>query len=88
MNGILLYPASGILVRAIEGIRQIQDPENTIKGYKLKDVEFLSAVKIVVGQDGTETIFTLRPCADEGKCFVWQEFRLRTYTYDMWVEKL
>ena len=71
---------------AIEAIRQIQDPEDTIKGYKLKEVEFLRAVEIFEGQDGTETSFTLQPYADEGKNFVWHEFRLRTYTYDTWVE--
>ena len=32
VNGILLYPASGILIMAIEAVRQLQDPENTIKG--------------------------------------------------------
>lgn len=71
---------------AIEGIRQIQDPERTIKGYKLKDVEFVRAVEIVEGQDDTETSFTLRPCADEGKSFLWHEFRLCTYTHTTWVE--
>ena len=64
------YPASGILIMAIEAIRRIQDPEHNIKGYKLKDVEFFRAVEIIEGQDCTETSFTLRPCADEAESFI------------------
>lgn len=71
---------------AIEAIRQLQDPEDTIKGYKLKEVQFLRALEIVEGPDGTETSFVLRPCTDDKMVSVWHEFILRTYTCDTWVE--
>ena len=70
----------------VEAIRQVQNPEDTIQGYKLKEVQFLRALETVEGPDGTETSFTLRPCTDDKMISVWHEFILRTYTRDTWVE--
>lgn len=71
---------------AIEAIRQLQDPKDIIKGYKLKEVQFLRAVEIIDGQNCTETSFTLRRYTDDKNDFVWHEFCLRTYTRATWVE--
>ncbi|KAH9873180.1 hypothetical protein J1614_005578 [Plenodomus biglobosus] len=61
INGSVLLPASGMLVMAIEAVRQFHTPQTAVRGYKMKDVTFSNAITISPESNGTEVQLTLRP---------------------------
>lgn len=90
IQGSLVYPAAGMLVMAIEAIRQIADKDKTVKGFRLRDVRFQRALTIPNDPDGIETRFhvsqkTLRvdsALTNE----LWAEFRLTSLEGTKWHE--
>ncbi|KAF4624686.1 hypothetical protein G7Y89_g13484 [Cudoniella acicularis] len=83
---ITLYPASGILVMAIEALRQLSaTADHIIKGYKFKEVLFMKAVQISEEPDGLETNFLLSSRNNDDS-FIWYDFRLYTNQNNTWVE--
>ncbi|KAG6361100.1 hypothetical protein INS49_009324 [Diaporthe citri] len=62
VDGIILYPAAGMLVMAIEGLRSLQTEPSRVSGYTLKDVNIGSALVVPTGDEGVETQLHLGPC--------------------------
>ncbi|KAF2117464.1 polyketide synthase dehydratase-domain-containing protein [Lophiotrema nucula] len=87
INSTMIYPAAGMLVMAIEGIRQLMFEEiHTIRGYRLTDVTF-SAPLIISSDDETETQLHMRQLQDasdktSGRC----EFRVYLHKDSEWAE--
>ena len=63
VNGAVIYPAAGMLVMAIEGVRQMAAPgsNRSIKGYRIKEATFERALSIPSSADGAESQLSLRP---------------------------
>ena len=85
MGDSILYPAAGMVVMAIEAIRQIASPGNIITGYRLKDVMFHRALVLTTAAEGVETRLHFRRRKD-----VMQEssdaydFALYSYSSESW----
>lgn len=62
MDGIILYPAAGMLVMAIEGIRSLPTSVRRVAGYKFRDVNIGSALAIPQGDEGVEVQLHMGPC--------------------------
>ncbi|KAL9121038.1 MAG: hypothetical protein Q9187_002404 [Circinaria calcarea] len=87
VNDSQLYPASGMLVMAIEAQRQLVDPKRIVRGYRIKDTTFHKALIIPSTDLGVETNFYLRSRRGENnKSSEWSEFRLCSYQNEEWVE--
>ena len=72
---------------AIEAIRQVDNGQRPIKGYRFKEVTFSKAIPISHDPAGTETSFRLRPIKESvAASFTWNEFQLWTYESDIWTE--
>lgn len=61
INGSVLLPAAGMLVMAIEAMRQLHTSRTSLRGYKMKDVTFSNTITITPESNGTEVQLTLRP---------------------------
>ncbi|CAI6083222.1 unnamed protein product [Clonostachys chloroleuca] len=61
INGTVLYPASGMLVMAIEAARQMADSTRKLPGFVFHDTSFHSALVIPNDGDGIEVNLHMRP---------------------------
>ena len=63
VNGALVYPAAGMLVMAIEGVRQLVGTSDNrlLKGYRIKEVFFQRVLSIPSSAEGVESQLSLRP---------------------------
>ncbi|CAG9992168.1 unnamed protein product, partial [Clonostachys byssicola] len=61
INGTVLYPASGMLVMAVEAARQMADSTRPLSGFVFHDTSFHSALVIPNGADGIEVNLHMRP---------------------------
>lgn len=81
INGATLYPAAGMLVMAIEAVRQLADTAKELIGFVFRDVAFHSALQVPDGSDGVEVNLHMRPRKDSGeKDAGWHDFRLYKYS--------
>lgn len=60
IDGSALYPAAGMLVMAIEAIREMTEGVDHVEGYSLHDVDLLSAMDLTVNKGCLEVETTLR----------------------------
>lgn len=75
----ILYPAAGMIVMAIEAMRQQAGANvDSITGFRLREVSIGKALIVPDTPEGVETIFTLRPYNTSSieSSDIWQEFRL------------
>jgi NADPH:quinone reductase-like Zn-dependent oxidoreductase/SAM-dependent methyltransferase len=87
INGVAVYPASGMIVMAIEAIRQLAGSEGMPVGYSLKDVMFKKPMSIPAGEDGIETQLHLRSLnVPSDKVRTWCQFRVFSYGNENWTE--
>jgi hypothetical protein len=86
INGPCLMPAAGMLVMAIEAVRQFYvDREAAASGYKIKDVAFTKAITLSGDPRGTEIQLTLRPNSSQTTLgVVWDHFSLYVYEDGRW----
>ncbi|KAI6351275.1 hypothetical protein MCOR25_010043 [Pyricularia grisea] len=71
INDLTLYPGAGFIVMAVEGIRQMafdQDTQNTrtITGFRLRDIQLISAMLVSPDKGEIEYTLSLKAGADEG----------------------
>lgn len=87
INNTILYPAAGMLVMAVEAIKQLVEPDKVIVGFNLKDAVFPSALHIPTHADGIETNIHMKRVR-EGKSDSsgWYEFRICSYDNKTWIE--
>ena len=87
INGCELYPATGMLIMAIEATRQVLDPLRKATGYHFREVVFHKALTIPSGGEPVETQLCLRPVREVGgKFLAWKEFRIYAYEKSEWSE--
>ncbi|KAF3768165.1 FabD/lysophospholipase-like protein, partial [Cryphonectria parasitica EP155] len=60
IDGNVLYPAAGMLVMAIEAIREMTEGVNHVEGYSIQDVDLLSAMDLTANKGCIEVETTLR----------------------------
>ncbi|KAF4179877.1 hypothetical protein CNMCM7927_001594 [Aspergillus lentulus] len=87
INNTILYPAAGMLVMAVEAIKQLVEPDKAIVGFNIRDVVFSSALHIPTHADGIETNIHMKRIR-EGKADSsgWYEFRICSYENNTWIE--
>jgi acyl transferase domain-containing protein/NADPH:quinone reductase-like Zn-dependent oxidoreductase len=59
VNGKAIYPATGMVVMAIEAAKQVADPTRPISGYRIRDAVFLAPIP--VEDDRSEVQLHMRP---------------------------
>ncbi|KAB5580657.1 putative polyketide synthase [Coniochaeta sp. 2T2.1] len=77
----VLYPAAGMMIAAIEAMRQmvvINQVSTPVAGFELRDVSIGKALVVPESYDGVETVFELRPLNTNTRSSsdTWYEFRL------------
>ena len=86
VNGVEAYPATGMLVMAIEAVRQlVVSDEREVCGYRLRDVSLSKALIVPSGPEGVETQLTMRPTTTASNN-IWHDFRLYSYHNGEWSE--
>ena len=58
-NGSILYPASGMVVMAIEAMRQLVGQSHPVSGFILKEIIISKALLLSLDMEGTETEISL-----------------------------
>ncbi|PKY05111.1 KR-domain-containing protein [Aspergillus campestris IBT 28561] len=87
INNAILYPAAGMVVMAIEAIKQLADPDRSIAGFTVKDCKFISPIHIPTHSDGVETNIHVKRVKDgKSDSSGWHDFRICCYDKDTWVE--
>ncbi|KAF4965561.1 hypothetical protein FSARC_6646 [Fusarium sarcochroum] len=90
INGSILYPASGMLVMAIEAAKQLADPSRTFSGFVLQDVRFHSALVILEDMHGSEVNLHMNPSKDDSEkdagLFKFRIYQHKTSSADEWTE--
>lgn len=88
VQGTTLYPAAGMLVMAIEAMRQLADPAAPPPaGFRFKDVSFHLAVSVPEDLEGLETRFYVRPLWEgtgSQAAATWNEFELWSFQKGEW----
>ncbi|RAR00022.1 polyketide synthase PksJ [Stemphylium lycopersici] len=89
VNGVCLMPAAGMLVMAIEAVRQLHNERSTrCSGYKMKNVTFTKAMAISGDPRGTEIELTVRPTRVNSRNVelgdVFDKFSIYIYEDDSW----
>ncbi|RYP67536.1 hypothetical protein DL771_007186 [Monosporascus sp. 5C6A] len=92
LGGIIVFPAAGMLVMAIEAAKQFADPSKELLGFTLKNTRFHSMLKVPTEASGIEVNLHMRPRMKQSqndKCGEWHDFRLYTHDSDTeeWQEK-
>ncbi|KAF7554507.1 hypothetical protein G7Z17_g2865 [Cylindrodendrum hubeiense] len=85
----VILPGAGYIAMAIEAIRLLTDAsEQSISGYRLREVDITNALTIPDSAAGVETQLCLRPCSDkEIDHKGWYEFEIWSLTSgDSWIQ--
>ncbi|PYH87840.1 polyketide synthase [Aspergillus ellipticus CBS 707.79] len=87
INNTVLYPGAGMVVMAVEAIKQLADLDRVVTGFNIRDVVFSSALQIPTHVDGIEVNVHLRRTRD-GKAdhTGWFEYQIYSYDNGSWVE--
>ncbi|GLB22767.1 type I Iterative Polyketide synthase (PKS) [Aspergillus tubingensis] len=87
INSTILYPGAGMLVMAIEAIKQLADPDRLLTGFNIRDAVFSTALQIPTHAEGIEVNVHLKR-AKEGRSDAtgWFEWRIYAYDNGNWVE--
>lgn len=77
----VLYPLSGMIVMAVEAIKQIADQTREIEGFHIRDVSFETAM-VVPAEGGLETKLQFRPWRHGSRLpdAFWEEFTVSSRT--------
>ncbi|OJJ67584.1 hypothetical protein ASPBRDRAFT_135268 [Aspergillus brasiliensis CBS 101740] len=88
INGMTLYPATGMLVMAIEaGKEMCEEAGYAVDGFTFEDVHFKSPINFTASNDGPEAQVSLReePTKDQSSATRFS-FIIRTFGNDDWSE--
>ncbi|GFF87206.1 hypothetical protein IFM53868_05068 [Aspergillus udagawae] len=87
INNEILYPAAGMVVMAVEAIKQLVDVNRRVSGFSVKDCKFLSPIRIATNAQGIETSFHMkRVKLDKSDTTGWYDFRVCSYDKETWTE--
>ncbi|PYH41263.1 type I polyketide synthase [Aspergillus saccharolyticus JOP 1030-1] len=76
INNSVLYPGAGMVVMAIEAVKQLADPNRSIASFELRDVVFSSALQVPAHAEGSV----------KKDSTAWFEYRICTFDHGSWVE--
>ncbi|PWY77309.1 hypothetical protein BO94DRAFT_559174 [Aspergillus sclerotioniger CBS 115572] len=81
VSGKIIFPGVGYVAMAIEAARQIADPGQQLRGFRLRDVHIHSALLIPDTTDGIETDFSLLPVMETIRKVSkpWKQFHIYSY---------
>lgn len=87
INSTILYPGAGMMVMAIEAIKQLADPDRLLTGFNIRDAVFSTALQIPTHAEGIEVNVHLKR-TKEGRSDAtgWFEWRIYAYDNGNWVE--
>ncbi|KXG50430.1 Acyl transferase/acyl hydrolase/lysophospholipase [Penicillium griseofulvum] len=88
MTDTVLYPAAGMLIMAIEAVQQMVPSDRTVRGYLVKQAEFMSPIVVPqTWEERTETQVRLRPIKgsqnDSTSLF---DVAVFSYSRNLWTE--
>lgn len=88
IDGTTVFPGAGYVASAIEAVRLLTDPlEETMRGYRLRDIDIMNALVIPESDFGVETQLSLCRCSDkEFDHKGWYEFKLCSLARETWIE--
>ncbi|PWY91350.1 polyketide synthase [Aspergillus sclerotioniger CBS 115572] len=87
INNTILYPGAGMVIMAIEAVKQLADLERPIAGFSVRDAVFLSALQIPTHAEGIEVNVHLKRTTDrKADATGWFEYRIYAYDNGAWVE--
>ncbi|TVY93463.1 Lovastatin diketide synthase, partial [Lachnellula willkommii] len=87
ISGSYLYPAAGMLVMAIEAVRQLDNSNGQPSGYRFKDVVFSSSLVVPETNQGIETQFRLQQNESLSSLLeTHYEFRLYMCDHGVWTQ--
>lgn len=77
IHGSIWYPAGGMVVMAIEALKQIQSEDGDLADFELTNVSFTAPIVVDEGSSGNEVQLSLVPAAKSlGKKHVGYKFRI------------
>ena len=86
-NDSILYPASGMIVMAIEAMRQLVGQTRPVRGYMVKEVLIHRALLLSLETEGTETELSLVSPRGCGKDLISSaDFRIAALLNGQWTE--
>ena len=86
-NGSILYPASGMVVMAIEAMRQLVGRSRSVKGYTVKEVSIHRALLLSLEIGGTETEISLSsPVGSDKDLLSSADFHVAALLNEEWTE--
>ncbi|KAI0008226.1 hypothetical protein F4779DRAFT_642004 [Xylariaceae sp. FL0662B] len=88
VNDTVIYPAAGMLMMAIEAVRDICPAHRTLAGYHVKEAHFISPLLVrETWEDKTEVMLRLRPIqSPHEKDSTWSDISIYAYSNDCWTE--
>ena len=76
-----------MLVMALEAAKQTADSSRSIKGFKITDTSFLSALNVSLDPAGVETMFYLRPVREAIETnYTVMDFKVCSFEREQWIE--
>ena len=84
VNGKSIYPATGMVIMAVEGAKQLADPDRPIHGFEVKDATFSNPIPVGLS-DASEVHLFMRSLSS-GKGSDGHEYRICTRKGDEWQE--
>ncbi|PYI09179.1 hypothetical protein BO78DRAFT_363301 [Aspergillus sclerotiicarbonarius CBS 121057] len=81
VSGKMIFPGVGYVAMAIEAAKQTADPEQPLRGFRLRDVHIHSALIIPDTAEGIETGFSLLPVMESIRTVSkpWKQFHIYSY---------
>ncbi|KAI1745439.1 BcPKS1, polyketide synthase [Xylaria scruposa] len=86
VNGIVIYPATGMLVMVVEALKQLSDASRSISGYRFTDAVFSAPIVIREGERTEVQLHMRRDQSFTSKDFNTYEFRVYAYIDKDWVQ--
>lgn len=89
LESTVILPGAAYIAMAIEAVRLLMDAsEKTIRGYQLRDVDIMNALRIPDSSTGIETQFSLHPCSEKELDYKgWYEFSFYSVSADdTWIQ--
>ncbi|TRX97451.1 hypothetical protein FHL15_001729 [Xylaria flabelliformis] len=86
VNGIVIYPATGMLVMVVEALKQLSDTSRSISGYRFTDAVFSAPIVIREGDRTEVQLHMRRDQSFTSKDLNTYEFRVYAYIDKDWVQ--
>lgn len=81
LNGVSMYPATGVLAMVIEACKQLAHPETKLKGFRFRNVAFTVPILVPNTSEGLEARLYVRDTSSGigSRSDPWHEYELWSY---------